>query len=161
MAIAQTILPTLSLELPAHSPVTTTATMSTIASPRSASVASTRRIPSLVTPTTSARPSFDSPNRDVRSTSVSPNRGPGVPGQRRNRVALREFYGLKAQEGGIGSATLGEKGGIGEGNDDVSEVGESEMDEEGFDGNEYVKRVLVGQSLEELLRTYNGLLSGM
>jgi hypothetical protein len=34
------------------------------------------------------------------------------------------------------------------------------MDQEGFDGEAYVKRVLETQNLEELLRTYNGVLTG-
>lgn len=64
---------------------------------------------------------------------------------------MREYYNLKKeQEGKIEELT----------NDDVSDVGESEMDEEGFDGEAYVKRVLETQNLEELLRTYNGVLTG-
>ena len=63
---------------------------------------------------------------------------------------MREYYNLKKeQEGKVEELA----------NDDQSEVGESELDEEGFDGEAYVKRVLETQSLEELLKTYNGVLT--
>ncbi len=44
---------------------------------------------------------------------------------------------------------------------DQSEVQESEIDREGFDADAYVRHVLTSQSLEELLRSYSGVLSGV
>lgn len=41
-----------------------------------------------------------------------------------------------------------------------SEVQESEMDREGFDGEAWVKEILETKSLEELMRTYNSVLTG-
>jgi vacuolar protein sorting-associated protein 51 len=43
---------------------------------------------------------------------------------------------------------------------DHSDVQESEMDREGFDGEAYIKNALETQSLEELLKTYNQVLTG-
>lgn len=37
---------------------------------------------------------------------------------------------------------------------------ESELDAEGFDGEAYVKKCLEGQTLEELMKTYNQVLTG-
>jgi hypothetical protein len=127
--------------------------MSTIASPRDTSVTG-RRLPQISTPTSSSRPSFDSPHGG-RSSSASPNRGPSAAAApqpaRRNRAALREYYNLKqAQADDAGS----------EYSINDSEVQESEMDRENFDGEGFVKHALEGQNLEELLKTYNSVLTG-
>ncbi|KAF7876426.1 hypothetical protein EAF04_001518 [Stromatinia cepivora] len=124
--------------------------MSTIAQPRESSV-NGRRVPLLTTPTSSTRPSLD----HSRSTEPSPNRGPSIAIPRRNRAALREYYNLKkGQEAPTDDATS-EVSSI----HFDSEVQESEMDRDGFDGKQYVKEVLEKQTLGELLRTYNGVLT--
>ena len=123
--------------------------MSTIASPRDTSV-NGRRVPLISTPTSSSRPSLENP----RSSEASPSRAP-QPQPRRNRAALREYYNLKkAQEEQVNDEAS-EASSI----NDYSEVQESELDREGFDGEAYVKHVLETQSLGELLRTYNGVLT--
>jgi vacuolar protein sorting-associated protein 51 len=124
--------------------------MSTIASPREVS-ATGRKVPTISTPTSSSRPSIDSPS-NVRSTEASPNRNP-TPQPRRNRAALREYYNLKKEEK---ADDAGSEYSI----NDHSDVQESEMDREGFDGEAYAKHVLETQGLEELLKTYNQVLTG-
>ncbi|KAI9743348.1 MAG: hypothetical protein M1818_003194 [Claussenomyces sp. TS43310] len=124
--------------------------MSTIASPRDTSVTG-RRLPQISTPTSSNRPSIDSP-RGLRSASASPNRGP-APQPRRNRAALREYYNLKREEQKTDDASSEYS------INDHSDVQEGEMDREGFDGEAYVKHALETQSLEELLKTYNQVLT--
>lgn len=141
-----------------HVPIT----MSTIATPRSSSVQG-RRIASLVTPTSSTRPSFEtgrnSPSANQSGT-ASPSSISAPVNPRRNRAALREYYNLKKDE--QGKASAGDDAGsefslnIHEG----SEVRESELDREGFVAEGYVRDVLEKQSLGELLRTYNGVLTG-
>ena len=124
--------------------------MSTIASPRESSVPG-RKLPTISTPTSSSRPSIDSPS-NVRSADASPNRN--LPAQpRRNRAALREYYNLKKEEK---SDDAGSEYSI----NDHSDVLESEMDREGFDAEAYIKQALETQSLEELLKTYNQVLTG-
>lgn len=125
--------------------------MSTIASPRESSLPR-RQIPQIHTPTGSSRASIDSP----RIGSSSPNRGPAP---RRNRAALREYYNIKSADAESGKGDIDDASSEYSINDQ-SDVQESEMDQEGFDGDVYVKRVLETQNLEELLRTYNGVLTG-
>jgi hypothetical protein len=125
--------------------------MSTIASPRDASLPR-RPIPQLHTPSSSTRPSIDSPRLGARSESASPSRGPAT---RRNRAALREYYNLKNREKEEKEEVESEWS-VNEGSD----VAESEMDGEGFDGEAFVRRVLETQGLGELLATYNGVLTG-
>lgn len=129
--------------------------MSTIASPRDPSIPRHTKVPTISTPTSSSRPSIDSPSAPpVRSADASPNRNNGQPAQpRRNRAALREYYNLKKEEK---ADDAGSEYSI----NDQSDVAESEMDREGFDAEGYVKRVLESQSLEELLKTYNQVLTG-
>jgi len=123
--------------------------MSTIASPRDTSV-NGRRIPLISTPTGSSRPSFENP----RSTEASPSRAPTQPAKR-NRAALREYYNLKKTADDAINDNASEASSI----HDSSEVQESEMDSSSFDARAYVKHVLETQSLGELLRTYNGVLT--
>ncbi len=125
--------------------------MSTIASPRESSVTG-RKLPTIATPTSSSRPSIDSPS-NVRSADASPNRNVPPPQPRRNRAALREYYNLKKEEK---ADDAGSEYSI----NDQSDVRESEMDREGFDGEAFIKNVLETQSLEELLKTYNQVLTG-
>lgn len=123
--------------------------MSTIASPRETSV-NGRRVPILATPTTSSRPSLE----NIRSADASPSRAPAQP--KRNRAALREYYNLKkAAESEALNDGASEASSI----HDYSEVGESELDRPNFDAEAYIKHVLETQSLGELLRTYNGVLT--
>ncbi|KAB8292999.1 hypothetical protein EYC80_007361 [Monilinia laxa] len=125
--------------------------MSTIAQPRESSV-NGRRVPLLTTPTSSTRPSLD----HTRSTEPSPNRGSSIAIPRRNRTALREYYNLKKGHDATAEDAASEVSSI----HFDSEVQESEMDKDGFDGGEkYVKEVLEKQTLGELLRTYNGVLT--
>lgn len=123
--------------------------MSTIASPRETHVTG-RKLSAISTPTSSTRPSIDSPSH-VRSTEASPNRNP-APQPRRNRAALREYYNLIKEEK---ADDAGSEYSI----NDHSDVQESEMDREGFDAEAYIKHVLETQSLEELLKTYNQVLT--
>ncbi|CZR57602.1 uncharacterized protein PAC_07491 [Phialocephala subalpina] len=131
--------------------------MSTIASPRESSVTG-RRIPLISTPTSSSRPSLDIP----RSSDNSPNPSgtPSVLPPKRNRAALREYYNLKKAPSQTNPSQIPE---------DVSEtssihsyafsdVAESELDKEGFNAEEYVKKVLKDKTLAELLVTYGGVL---
>ncbi|KAH8661643.1 Vps51/Vps67-domain-containing protein [Tricladium varicosporioides] len=139
--------------------------MTSIASPRETSVPARPRIPHISTPTSSSRPSFEinshSPN--LRSADASPNRAPPINQPKRaNRAALREYYNLKKAQD--------EKDKAGDRDDAVSEassihdfhsseVAESEMDRPDFDASSYTKHILETQSLSELLRTYNGILT--
>ncbi|THV46496.1 hypothetical protein BGAL_0381g00030 [Botrytis galanthina] len=124
--------------------------MSTIAQPRESSV-NGRRVPLLTTPTSSTRPSLD----HSRSSEPSPNRGSSVAIPRRNRAALREYYNLRKGQDAPTDDAASEVSSI----HFDSEVQESEMDKDGFDGEKYVKEVLEKQTLGELLRTYNGVLT--
>lgn len=129
--------------------------MSTIASPRDSSVPR-RAIPQIHTPTGSSRTSIDSPRLGSRSESASPNRGPAP---RRNRAALREYYNIKAASAEKDKLEVDDASSEYSFNDH-SDVQDSELDREGFDGHAYVKKVLETQSFEELVKTYNGVLTG-
>lgn len=115
--------------------------MSTIASPR----------PSItsLTSASSRRPSLDS----------QPFPSPSVPA-RRNRAALRDYYGLKNTSNNSPAlppddpATGGGGGGWGGG------VQMRELDAEGFDAEEYVRQVLSKEDLEGVLRIEAGLING-
>lgn len=124
--------------------------MSTIAQPRESSV-NGRRVPLLATPTSSTRHSLD----HSRSSDPSPNRGSSIAIPRRNRTALREYYNLKKSQEAATDDAASEVSSI----HFDSEVQEGEMDKDGFDGEKYVKEVLEKQTLGELLRTYNGVLT--
>lgn len=139
--------------------------MSTIASPRESSPAvAGRRIPLISTPTSSSRPSLDVPRSDYGG---SPNPNTGATGTlpRRNRAALREYYNLKKAADDNKSSS-----GAAANNDDAasvtssihdsySDVLHSELDGENFDAETYTRQVLETQSLAQLLRTYNGILT--
>ncbi|KAA6411265.1 MAG: hypothetical protein FRX48_04545 [Lasallia pustulata] len=89
--------------------------MSTITSPR-ASVAS------LQTPTSSRRTSLDTV---ARSQASSPQ-----PQQRRNRAALRDYYGIKSSSTAAAPPTVDS---VNVGGSQQEEVRDSELDGEGFD----------------------------
>ena len=73
---------------------------------------------------------------------------------RRNRAALREYYNLKKEERADDAASEGSAM-------DQSDVAEGEMDRDGFEAEGYVRAVLESQSLEDLLKTYNRVLTGL
>lgn len=116
--------------------------MSTITSPR-ASVAS------LQTPTSSRRTSLDTV---ARSQASSPQ-----PQQRRNRAALRDYYGIKSSSTAAAPPTVDS---VNVGGSQQEEVRDSELDGEGFDAEGYVKGVLGREGLEGVLRVEGGLVSG-
>ncbi|RDL31785.1 uncharacterized protein BP5553_09187 [Venustampulla echinocandica] len=130
--------------------------MSTIASPREASV-NGRRVPLISTPTSSSRPSLDG----IRSSDASPNRAASAQPKRANRTALREYYNLK-KDSALPSPTnanevLSSSSSI---HDSYpSDIPSSELDSPSFDSQLYIKHVLETQSLSELLGTYNGILT--
>ncbi|PMD42627.1 hypothetical protein L207DRAFT_510859 [Hyaloscypha variabilis F] len=132
--------------------------MSTIASPRDTSV-NGRRIPQISTPTSSSRPSLE----QTRSTDGSPSRAPLQVPPKRNRAALREYYNLQQSSPNPSSASpklADDSSSISSIHDaSSSDVLESELDAPSFSAPQYVKHVLETQSLGELLRTYNGVLT--
>ena len=108
-------------------------TMTTVASPR---ISSSIRSPS------SSRTSLDTTNRPINT--------------RRNRAALRDYYGLKGAAAGSPDPNNGAQAlDTGKQDSDVSE-----LDQEGFDAQAYVKDVLSKQGLEGVLRVEAGLVSG-
>lgn len=112
--------------------------MSTIASPR----------PSIsLSRTTSA--STDTTTRSS-STTRAPAPAPGA--QRRNRAALRDYYGLKAAATADGGAKKDETA-----PEDVLPV--EELDRPGFNAEQYVQEVLGREGLEGILRVEAGLIS--
>lgn len=137
--------------------------MSTIATPRDpkSSLRRTNSSQAVATPTSSARPSLDIP----RSSTSSPIPGSGpflpAPNKRNNRAALREYYNLKKTPA---SATpplleITDTDSVGDAADtSYSEVPLSEIDAEGFNADTYIKARLKDSSLEDLLKTYTGVL---
>jgi hypothetical protein len=127
--------------------------MSTIASPREPSV-NGRRVPLISTPTSSSRPSLDVP----RSIDGSPNPNFGSAAlPKRNRAALREYYNLKkAQEDALPD-NISEASSIHDAS--FSDVLPSELDSPSFNADTYTKHALETQSLAQLLKTYNGVLT--
>lgn len=110
--------------------------MSTIASPRPH--------PSPIsTPATSRRTSLDGHSR---SAATSPARV--APQPRRNRTALRDYYGLKSPS----TPVL-------DGED--AAVKPSELDQDGFDAKKHVQSVLERESLDGLLKVEGDLVSGI
>lgn len=113
--------------------------MSTIASPR----------PSLASLTTdsSHRPSFDAPPQSPRLFEFPPS--PSLAGsQRRNRVALRDYYRLTKNP----TTSTSEASTPLHDDEQVGAVAESELDAQGFDAEGYVKVILAKEGLEDLLR---------
>lgn len=112
--------------------------MSPIASPRPS-------IASLTTDSSSRRPSFD----PLQSPRLSEFPSPLLTGsQRRNRVALRDYYKLTKTP-----ATFTSEASTPLHDDEpAGAVPESELDAEGFDAEAYVKGILAKDGLEDLLR---------
>lgn len=114
--------------------------MSTIASPRPS-------IASLTTESSSHRPSFDGPLQSPRLFEYPSS--PLLTGsQRRNRVALRDYYRLAKNP----TISTSEASTPLQDDELVGAVPESELDAEGFDAEGYVKGILAKESLEDLLR---------
>ncbi|KAG9243977.1 Vps51/Vps67-domain-containing protein [Calycina marina] len=124
--------------------------MSTIASPRDSSI-NGRRIPLISTPTSSSRPSLENP----RSADAPPSPLPSQP-TKRHRAALREYYNLKKA---TAADDIPDNASEASFMHDYSEVQESEMDSPSFNATTYIKHVLETQTLGELLKTYNGVLT--
>lgn len=116
--------------------------MSTITSPRASVV-------SLQTPTSSRRTSIDTV---IRSQASSPSRVP-QPQQRRNRAALRDYYGIKPSKAPVDTSS-------GLHHEERTEAVDSELDREGFDAEAYVAGVLGREGLEGILKVEGGLING-
>lgn len=152
--------------------------MSTIASPRDAP----RRInsqPAGATPTSSTRPSLDTSRSPIGSPSLSGSPNPlynsgtptsstptssNAPPTKRNRAALREYYNLKKAAAASSpphvevTDPFGETAGNAHENEHYSEVPPSEMDKDGFDAEAFVRKALVENGMEDLLRLYTRVL---
>ena len=114
--------------------------MSTIASPRQSTT-------SLSTPTSSRRPSLDTL---TRSQATSPARP-----ARRNKAALRDYYGLKSAATVDASKSQQSK-------DEAEEVAgfkNSELDAPDFDAAAYVRDVLAKESLHGILKVEGSLIN--
>ena len=152
--------------------------MSTIATPRDPPRrAHSGTGPTVTTPTSSNRPSLEI----SRSAASSPNPNQptsfppaGANPSRRNRAALREFYNLKKHanahpstagpatnpiilESTDDAASTASSSGIGGAS--FSEVAFSELDNDKFDAEAYVKKAVAENTVEELLKTYTKVLA--
>lgn len=114
--------------------------MSTIVSPRPSLTLSSRRT---------------STSTDVTGRSPSTSRAPTTATTRRNRAALREFYGLKDKDTATGESSTPARGASAE-----EKLPESELDKPGFDAEQYVKEMLAKEGLEGILKVEAGLVSG-
>ncbi|KAI1000284.1 hypothetical protein K3495_g7916 [Podosphaera aphanis] len=132
--------------------------MSSIASPRDSSVSGRRG----ATPTTSSRPSLDLPLPRLAEASSSLHADAPAAPPKRSRAALREYYKLRSA-----AAAVAKGEDLSQANDAASEASSihdfplyeaSELDQENFDTEEYVRRILKRQNLMELLATYNSVL---
>ncbi|KAL8901154.1 MAG: hypothetical protein Q9192_000689 [Flavoplaca navasiana] len=112
--------------------------MSTIASPRQSTTS--------LSTDQSRRPSLDT---TTRSQATSPARP-----ARRNKNALRDYYGLKAT-----APTDASNGQQRSSPDPVPETTLSELDAPGFDAEAYVRDVLARESLQGLLKIESGLIN--
>lgn len=103
------------------------------------------------------------PSPDSRSSSrgVSldlPQPSPGLRSPRRNRSALRQFYGL--QSGGEQvDEEENENGGSGGQRAEIKEL--AELDREDFVAEVYVEKLMERAELKELLRAENELVTGV
>ena len=136
--------------------------MSTITSPRDTSV-NGRKVPLISTPTSSSRPSLEIPNR---SSDASPNPTTQQQQQqqqqqqpRRNRAALREYYNLKKAPSTPSEPPDDASEASSIHDFSTSDIAPSLLDSPSFDASSYIQNVLETQSLGELLKTYNGVLT--
>lgn len=113
--------------------------MSTIASPRPSIALSSRR-------------TSTSTDRSVSATRQPAGAAPGH--LRRNRAALRDYYGLKAGNPDDNSSSKDAPP-----TPTLDPEIESELDKEGFDPEQYVKEILAREGLEGVMRVEAGLVS--
>ncbi|KAK3062730.1 hypothetical protein LTS18_003474 [Coniosporium uncinatum] len=120
--------------------------MSTVVSPQTSL--------SIRSPSTSnsTRTSLDLPANANASSATTAARAPPAQIQRRNRAALREFYGLKNAP--TPASATGESAENEGGSEELSE-----LDREGFDAEGYVKGILEREGLEGVLRVESGLIN--
>ncbi|KAI4099343.1 MAG: hypothetical protein LQ339_006018 [Xanthoria mediterranea] len=116
--------------------------MSTIASPRQSTT-------SLSTDHSPRRPSFET---TARSQATSPARP-----ARRNKNALRDYYGLKAAAAPADATTS--NGPQREAAEPALEITRGEFDTPGFDAEAYVRDTLARESLQGLLKIESGLIN--
>ncbi|KAL8873145.1 MAG: hypothetical protein Q9174_001333 [Haloplaca sp. 1 TL-2023] len=112
--------------------------MSTIASPRLSTTS--------LSTNTSRRPSLDTPSRSQATSPVRPSR--------RNKDALRSFYGLKTAA--PADASNGQQR---DSSPHLPEPTDSELDAPGFDAEAHVQDLLARESLQGLLKVENGLIN--
>ena len=122
--------------------------MSTITSPRPS-------VTSPTTPSSSRRASVDTVA--TRSQSNSTSQAP-APQQRRNRAALRDYYGIKVA--GVESAALATPPHSEHELKEDVEGEKSELDADGFDADAYVKSLLDKEGLPGVLRVEGRLVNG-
>lgn len=101
----------------------------------------------------SPRPSTSLQSPASSRTSQEFPKPPRPPNQRRNRTALRDYYGLKATEADPSQTLPTEPS-----QKDGASV--SELDRDGFDAAAYVKDALAREGLEGVLRIEGELISG-
>lgn len=113
--------------------------MSTIASPRLSTTS--------FSTDTSRRLSLDS---HIRSQATSPARP-----ARRNKAALRDYYGLKSTAAAPADTHSGGR----QPSPPVPEITQSKLDAPGFDAEAYVHDLLARESLQGLLKVESGLVN--
>lgn len=146
--------------------------MATISTPRTQSPTPQRvQSPTLTfspssTPSSSVRPSLDVPRLDTRSTSPAPPNA----SQRRNRVALRDYYNLKSkappQQNPSRTASITSTTSNGTAStltvvedSPLSSTFRSQLDEESFDAETYVQELLKSSTLKTVLKAEGSLVS--
>ncbi|KAL8776245.1 MAG: hypothetical protein Q9194_003278 [Teloschistes cf. exilis] len=98
---------------------------------------------------TSRRISLDS---QTRSQATSPARP-----ARRNKAALRDYYGLKTAAAAAAPADM--HSGSQQPSPPAHEITQSELDAPGFDAEAYVRDLLARESLQGLLKVESGLVN--
>jgi hypothetical protein len=153
--------------------------MTTITYPRASSPSNIARnaspaIPSAIsTPSSSVRHSLDLPNRD--NTAVTPANA--ATSQRRNRAALRDYYNLKAKNGGTSpirphdlsrtasitsttsDSTVTSTAGLTNNNSSAASTLPAHLDDPSFDAEKYIADLLKTCTLRDILRIESTLVS--
>jgi hypothetical protein len=133
--------------------------------PRSGTPASGSPFPSR-SPVPSRSPSvaasITSPNGPASSNTLQP---PAASSSRRNRAALRDYYGLKKQPDDATASSRGTSPDPGKDDGSVDSgsgiVIDRELDALGFNAETYVDGLLESQGLDSLLKTESALVNGM
>ena len=99
---------------------------------------------------TTSIPRVQSPSSERSSISIDRPAGSSTLSQRRNRAALRDYYGLKATSHANGSNVPTET--------NLAEP-QSELDRDDFDPQRYVNELLAHEGLESILKVETGLVS--